>query len=475
MQIRSFDVDKLMRRFEELRRPYVWIALICFLLVAPAITLRGAHFEEGTVIGLARGAFEDGHWLTPFLYGARFAERPALFSWLLALVGLGTGAVTDWMARIPVALSLFAGASLIFYLVRKYVSASAAFIGVLCFAASPIVLQKVATAETDLFVSVLVFSAFVVLWDGEQQRGAGVGRWSAVALILSIAVLVKGPPPLGFFFIGLGAYFLLRREWLNFIRLGLIGLIPAALVVAWYMSVDQPGDEAEWIRYNRLNLVSPGRYIGDVAAFAVAAVFEFLPGWPLVIPLAVPALRRQLSQEDKLLAALVLYAGPCLALLILWPGAHPRYAMPAILAVAAVAGIAFDRLRADYPRLISATSLLVAGLLIYRVTLNWLVMPFAPQLFQQSRYYGQAVAAAMASRPEPLYATPETTDSNLFVYVPFRIRIVSFDAIAKMQPPIWALVTADQERILRSLKSDNAIVPRLAVKRRFAWDLIEIR
>jgi 4-amino-4-deoxy-L-arabinose transferase-like glycosyltransferase len=475
MQIKSFDLDSLLRRFEALRRPYLWIALICFLLVVPAIVLRGAHFEEGTVIGLARGAFEDGHWRTPFLYGQRFAERPVLFSWLLALAGLATGTLTDWMARIPVALSLFAGASLVFYLVRKYASASAAFFGVLCFAASPIVLQKVVTAETDLFVSVLVFFAFVVLWDGERQGGAGVGRWLAVALILSFAVLVKGPPPLGFFFVGLGAYFLLRREWLNFIKLGLVGLIPAGLVVAWYAQVYQPGDEANWLRYNRLNPVSAGRYIRDIVAFIIAASVQFLPGWPLVMPRAVAALRRPLAPEDKLLAALVLYAGPCLALLMLWPGAHPRYAMPAVLAIAAAAGIGFDRLRTDYPRMVRATSLIVAALLLYRLTLNWLIMPLAPQLFQRSRYYGQVIAETVAVRPATVYVAWDAMDANLLVYVPFRVRSLPFAAFAKLQAPAWALVTPEEEQKLRSLKPGNALVRHLAGRWPFAWDLIEIR
>ena len=60
--------------------PYAWILILWALLVVPAIFLVGAHYEEGTTIGLARGAFEDGHWLVPHLYGYRLAERPVLVS-----------------------------------------------------------------------------------------------------------------------------------------------------------------------------------------------------------------------------------------------------------------------------------------------------------------------------------------------------------------------------------------------------------
>ena len=40
---------------------WVWVVLLWALMAFPAAALRGAHYEEGTVIGLARGAIEDGH------------------------------------------------------------------------------------------------------------------------------------------------------------------------------------------------------------------------------------------------------------------------------------------------------------------------------------------------------------------------------------------------------------------------------
>ncbi len=51
--------------------PYLWLALLWLLLIVPGLFSRGAHYDEGTTIGLARGAFEDGHWLAPHLYGDR--------------------------------------------------------------------------------------------------------------------------------------------------------------------------------------------------------------------------------------------------------------------------------------------------------------------------------------------------------------------------------------------------------------------
>src|ERR1700722_15194329 len=62
---------------------FVLIAIVWFLIVVPAISIRGIHYEEDTVVALAKGAAQDGHWLAPSYYGVRFVERPVLMSWLI--------------------------------------------------------------------------------------------------------------------------------------------------------------------------------------------------------------------------------------------------------------------------------------------------------------------------------------------------------------------------------------------------------
>ena len=46
------------------------------------------------MIGLARGAVEDGQWLSPHLYGVRYVERPVLLSWIAAAIGKLSGGVS---------------------------------------------------------------------------------------------------------------------------------------------------------------------------------------------------------------------------------------------------------------------------------------------------------------------------------------------------------------------------------------------
>ena len=88
-------------RIDQARWPLLWVAGLFLTQTIPATLIRASNLEEGRIIAMARGAMEDGHWLTPFIYGERFAERPVLLSWIAALFGEATGGVTLWSLRIP--------------------------------------------------------------------------------------------------------------------------------------------------------------------------------------------------------------------------------------------------------------------------------------------------------------------------------------------------------------------------------------
>lgn len=439
--------------------PIVWPVCLWFLLVVPAIGLRGAHYEEGTTIALARGAFEDGHWLTPFLYGMRFVERPVLVSWLLGGVGKVIGCMPVWVARLPAVLSLLAGASLVFWFVRRNASVRAALFASACFLISPMVLRKTVTAEADSVVSAMLFAAFVLWWIGHAGGGPTIGRWLAIAGVLAAAGLVKDPHPLGFFFLGIGAYLLLGRQGRGFLALVLCGLVPAAVGGAWYWSVYQPGDLALWRSQSRLALApSFADYAGDAAGFFVQLLLDWLPALIIAAPAAVAVARKRFAGNRDVFLALVLYAAVCSAVLVFWPGARTRYAMPSVLAIAAAAGIAFDAFAAERSRLADAAQFIAAGLILYAVVLGWLVMPLAPRLFDQSRRQGELVAATIAARPAPLYVAPEVLIKNVLVYVAPPIRIASFAEIERLAPPFWAVVTPQQEeRLLRSAPDRLAV------------------
>ena len=72
---------------------------------------------------------------------------------------------------------------------RQQLVNGAAF-AVASFLLSPMIIQKLITAENDGVVSVLLFAAFVIWWLGSTQGGPSLLRWLVIGLVLAAAGLV---------------------------------------------------------------------------------------------------------------------------------------------------------------------------------------------------------------------------------------------------------------------------------------------
>jgi 4-amino-4-deoxy-L-arabinose transferase-like glycosyltransferase len=460
----EFDniIDSIIASWSQ--KPILWIAMIWMLLVLPGINVRGVYFEEQTVIGLARGAFEDGWWLSPHLYGERFVERPVLMSWLIALLSWPIGSIFVPLARLPTAVSGLAGAFLVYYFVKPRTSVTGGAVAALCFLTSPVVFQDAFIAEPDLMLSVLMFAAFVVWWAGEENNNVSISRWLAVALLLTAAGLVKGPQPLAFFYIGVFCYYVLvRREWRGILGLAFSGIFPAAVIAAWYVAVYEPGDLDLWQEHSRLHFwrQSLGVQLFEFLDITVRFIVVVLPS-VIIIALGNPRFAKS-AEHRNLLAALLLYACMCTLLLWFWPGARYRYAMPAVPALAAAAGILFDqmRLRQNALRYVGVCTIVALG--CFQIAFNWLVMANLPDLFAKSRIAGRSVAAVMETAPATLYAVHGAGDDAILVYVPPPIRLIPLEALPQEEFPAWALLTPEQESQLRASRPELNLQPRLVL------------
>jgi 4-amino-4-deoxy-L-arabinose transferase-like glycosyltransferase len=459
------DKLKLIGKFEKIENwqvsIFVLIVILWSLLVIPAISIRGLHYEEDTVVALARGAAGEGHWLVPYFYGTRFVERPVLMSWLIAGLATVFGGMNQWIIRIPTVLSLLLGGVLVARLVRVHASALAALFGALCFFLCPSILQKLVTAEPDVMVAALQFLAFVIWWGGHRKNQPSTLRWAIVGLILALASLPKGPQPLAYFFIGVAAFLALDRKWRELAGLTLAGLISGGAVAAWYVAVYQPGDLNLWVAHSRIG-VAPGltRYVAETVHFVVQLALELMPATLLVVPFywsMRKRLRAQASADPsaQLALALLLYASLVSLVLAFWPaGSNTRYAIPAVPAVAAAAGLAFDRLRSEAPRLVNVSLAGLAGLAAYQITVGWILMPNFPALFAKSRITGSIMAAEIEASPATLYAVAGPADASPLGYIPSTVRRIDFAQLADVQTPAWAVVTRAQLDQLRRARPE---------------------
>ena len=422
----------------------VWVVLLWALMAFPAASLRGTHFEEGTVIGLARGALEDGHWLAPYLYGIRFIERPVLLSWIAAVLGGVTGGVGVWSARLPHLLFLLAGGLMVFNLVLPHTRKAPAVFGALCWFASPMVAQKFITAEPDVTLSVLMFGGFFLWWRGVTQGRVSLMRWICVGVLLALSGLTKGPQPLAFFGLGVGAYILISRRWgdlTGFVLANLIAILPA---MAWYWLVMVPGDGEAWLHHSRLaDHMTASQWMRDHLDYALSMIVEAAPGSVLLIPALVALARRELSDDRDLMLAALLYATLGVLVLLVWPGGvATRYAMPGNLGFAVIGGILFDRWWFTHHWLIAIANTIVVGISTALVILGWIIVPLATDVFRETRIDAQIIGGVRASVPGPLYVPETMPGMNVLAYVPAPVRRLQLAELAKVVTPALAIVTS---------------------------------
>ena len=104
---------------------------------------------------IAREMLSGGHWLTPFANGTLYPHHPPLLYWTVA-VSFGLFNVSDWAARLPVAIAVLGLCVATFSLGRRiFHSPAAAFYAVL---------SLLTSYGVFLFGHLLIRDVFLCLW-----------------------------------------------------------------------------------------------------------------------------------------------------------------------------------------------------------------------------------------------------------------------------------------------------------------------
>jgi 4-amino-4-deoxy-L-arabinose transferase-like glycosyltransferase len=460
-----------------LRQPGVVPCLVVVLwacAVLPNLAVRSFIYEEGTNAEIARDVLAHGHFLQPFVYGVRWHEKPSLLGWLIAGFALLTGGVNEWSARLPAMVSVLLTALMVQRVTRRYASAAASLFAALAFVFCPLLLQKLTIAEPDTIVTALSFAALMLWWNGAARGGVTMLRWTGCGLLLAALTMAKGPQPAAFFALGVAGYLVVERRWRDLPGFLFCMFIPAAAVIGWGAAVYRPGDEAVWLSYARLTERSSlPAYVARNARLIGSLVLELLPA-PLLLPFVPWPWRRERSAADvpAVVAPMVLYSGLCTAVLVLWPGFNPRYAMPIAPALAVLAGIGWDALE-ESPRSVvrrgaaAALALLVA----YQLVLVTVIMPLYADRFGETRRVGIAFAQAVHAKPAPAYCLRLDTNMLFYAHLPVQCRDLS--GLAAVQPPAWLVIPAPDVAEFARLRPDLDV--QIVVGPLTEWELTATR
>jgi len=450
----------------------VWgaIGLLWACAVLPNLGSRAFIWEEGTNAELARGMLAGGDWLRPLLHGVPWVEKPSLLPWLIAALSKLAGGVNEWTARLPSMLSVLATVLMVQALTRRYASLPASVFAALSFMFCPLLLQKLTIAEPDTLITALSFAAFVAWWNGAERGAVSLARWFGCGLLLAVLAMAKGPQPVGFFALGVGLFVVIERRWHELP--GLIGclLCPLAATLAWGLAVYRPdGDTATaWLQYLRLakHPKSPTlwQYLAGNGRTTAQLALELLPGLMLLPFLPAPWKRDRAADAPRVIAPLICYAAACTAVLLVWPLALSRYAMPIAPAVAVLAGIAWDRLTGvRLVHLRRVASGIVAAIAIYQLVLVIVVVPYLPERFGSARIDGGKIAQAIATQPAPVYCE-EPANNDQFFYADVPIYCYKWDQYLAIKAPAWLLASSEDLDDLARARPELEIRRVLATK-----------
>lgn len=185
--------DQLKIRNGELRTAWVeWLTLagfcaFLFYFGLGAFGLVGA--DEPRYAQVAREMLQRHNWVTPFLYGHPWLEKPILYYWQAMLCYKVFG-VSDWVARLPSAMDASAMVLAIYLFFRQFrrgFQLDAALIT----ASSAGIVGLSRSASTDMPLAA-TFTIALVAWLAWYEGGRR--RWLLVFyFFLGLATLAKGP------------------------------------------------------------------------------------------------------------------------------------------------------------------------------------------------------------------------------------------------------------------------------------------
>jgi 4-amino-4-deoxy-L-arabinose transferase-like glycosyltransferase len=425
----------------------VLICIVWAVMVLPHLSVRSFIWEEGTNAENARYMLAHGEFIRLTVYGTRWVERPSLLPLVIAGIAKLTG-VNEWSARLPAMISVLLTTMLIQGVARRYVSLTASLFAAGALFFSPMLLQKLTIAEPDTLVTFLSLCAFVLWWNGVAAGRVSALRWCGISVVLTVLCIAKGPQPLGFFSLGVGAYCLIHSQFRQLLCLAMVLVPPVVAIAGWASSIYEPGDQADWMRYMHLGgyggtLVN---YIGERLWFVGDIAVETLPA-TLLLPFVPSPWRRSLAiAVPPIVEPLILYAGLCTLVLVFWPGAVARYDMPATPAFCLLAAIAWDRLEGRMRVQVHRLAWGITGTLaFYQLTLVLVVMPLYSERFGQGRSDAKAIEQAIRAAPAPVYCTD--IDTNQLFYLAQPITCIDAAHWRALQPPAW--LVANRERLAK--------------------------
>ncbi|MCL1932505.1 MAG: glycosyltransferase family 39 protein [Candidatus Azobacteroides sp.] len=228
-----------------LEKPAVLLTTITLLSVFLWIGY-GDFYTKGEPreASVAVSMIEKDQWILPEVYADEIAYKPPLMHWLTAVFSLPGGKVTPLSARLPSALAFLGLVVFSFMFFGRNLRVQEAFLAALILLTCFETHRAAMTARVDMLLTFLIVWALIRLFRWEEEKKLNGFPW-LIPVIMSLAVLTKGPVGIVLPLLVFGIYLLLLRYnfWKIAGKLILLGLSALILPLIWYILAYQKGGE----------------------------------------------------------------------------------------------------------------------------------------------------------------------------------------------------------------------------------------
>lgn len=248
--------------------------------------------DEGRYVEVAREMIASHNFITPYLDGTTFLDKPILYYWIesffIKLFGLN-----EWSARLLPLLFATLGNLFIFWAGLKLYSRRIAWIASLTLMSSLLYFLSAHYADMDLMVAVLLSGSFwsFIIGIERHDKTRTPYLWSAY-IFAGLAFLTKGLMGLVFPCMVIGLWIILHWRWTTLLRMRILSGLALFLFILlpWFILVQQANDEffhyffviQQFARYTTQNF-----NMHKPVYFYLIVIFAGLFPWSLFLPQAL--------------------------------------------------------------------------------------------------------------------------------------------------------------------------------------------
>ena len=256
-----------------------WID-VSILLLALIVTLLGIGSyglyepHEGHFAMVGREMIWRNDWITPYLNGSPYLNKPPLLYWLIAIATKIFGS-TEFSARLPVALTGWLGIAIAWKWTRELWGVDSSRVCALMLSVTLGWFIFTHQILIDVLLGTLLLCSNYFLWRLIYQPRSTINWWGAY-LSLALCVLTKGLIGIVFPLVGCLALIVVRRDWkiVRRIKLNRGLLLVIAVVLPWFVAVERanPGFWQYFIVNEHLDRIVDRRFPPDYEVSKVSAL-----------------------------------------------------------------------------------------------------------------------------------------------------------------------------------------------------------